>query len=291
MPIQFEGKTVGAININSFQKNAFDEEELRLLEIVAHQIETAINNAQSAEALHKAKEELEIRVEERTRELARINEELKKEIAWRMQAEKQVTKLNKNLERRAVELEAANRELEGEVSVRKSAEGQIKASLKEKEVLLKEIQHRVKNNLQVISSLLDLQTDYVRDKRAFEMFNEAQNRVRSMALIHEAWSQSKDLSRVDFAEYVRNLGTYLFRSYGVKSDRIELKINADNASLSVDNAVQCGLIINELVSNSLKHAFPRRKKGEISVGLHQGNGKSDSPCRATRRVALHSHCQ
>jgi Signal transduction histidine kinase len=112
------------------------------------------------------------------------------------------------LEQRAVELGAANQELESEVLTRKRAEERIKASLKEKEVLLKEIHHRVKNNLQVISSLLDLQTEHVEDEKTLEMFNEAQNRVRSMALIHEILYQSEDLSKINFAEYVRDLGLF-----------------------------------------------------------------------------------
>jgi two-component sensor histidine kinase len=154
-----------------------------------------------------------------------------------------------------------------EIAERKRAEEQIKASLKEKEVLLKEIHHRVKNNLQAISSLLYLQSKGVKDKEALEMFQDGQNRVRSMALIHERLYHSKDLTRVDFAEYVRNLASYLFRSYGVHSNVIQLKVNVEDVFLGIDTAIPCGLITNELISNSLKHAFPGGRGGEIRIEL------------------------
>jgi two-component sensor histidine kinase len=160
-----------------------------------------------------------------------------------------------------------------EIAERKRAEEQIKASLKEKEMLLKEIHHRVKNNLQVISSLLYLQSQNIVDKPLLEMFLDSRNRVRSMALVHERLYQSRDLARVDFAEYIRNLVSYLFRSYEVHSNVIKQKINIADVSLGIDAAVPCGLILNELVSNSLKHAFPDGRVGEIRIGLSSDNGK------------------
>lgn len=154
-----------------------------------------------------------------------------------------------------------------DITTRKRAEEQIKTSLKEKEVLLKEVHHRVKNNLQVISSMLNLQARHVKDQKALEMFRESQDRVRSVALIHEKLYQTKELSRIDFTEYVRNLGANLVRTYGVNPDSIRLQIHADGVLLSVDTAISCGLIINELVSNSLKYAFPAGKDGEIHIKL------------------------
>ncbi|MGH7773414.1 MAG: sensor histidine kinase, partial [Candidatus Binatia bacterium] len=154
-----------------------------------------------------------------------------------------------------------------DITARKRAEEQIKTSLKEKEVLLKEVHHRVKNNLQVISSMLNLQARHVKDQKALEMFRESQDRVRSVALIHEKLYQTKELSRIDFTEYIRNLGTNLVRTYGVNPDSIRLQIHTDGVYLSVDTAISCGLIINELVSNSLKYAFPAGQDGEIHIKL------------------------
>jgi two-component sensor histidine kinase len=154
-----------------------------------------------------------------------------------------------------------------DLTERKRAEEQIKASLQEKEVLLKEIHHRVKNNLQVISSLLYLQSKNIQDRQTLEMFQDSHYRVRAMALVHERLYQSQDLARIDFAEYVRSLANHLFRSYGVNTNVIQLKINVHNVFLGVDMAIPCGLIINELVSNCLKHAFPGGRGGEIQIEL------------------------
>ncbi len=150
---------------------------------------------------------------------------------------------------------------------------EIRQSLKEKEVLLKEIHHRVKNNLQVISSLLYLQSRNVKDKETLGILQDSQSRVRSMALVHERLYQSSDLARVDFAEYIRNLANYLFRSYGVNMNLIQLKIKVGEVLLGVDTAVPCGLILNELVSNSLKHAFPDDRQGEIYIELRADDGQ------------------
>jgi PAS domain S-box-containing protein len=152
-----------------------------------------------------------------------------------------------------------------EEAMRASAE-QLKASLREKESLLKEIHHRVKNNLQVISSLLKLQAAGIRDGSALEMFHESQNRIRSMALIHEKLYQSPDLSRVEFASYVRELLSLLLRSYAARPS-IELNTIIENATLGIELAVPLGLILNELISNCLKHAFPGGRGGRITVEL------------------------
>jgi PAS domain S-box-containing protein len=362
MPVSFQGKTIGALILTSFEKNAFDEEELRLLEIVAQQIIAAIKNARQAESLQESKEELEKRVQERTLELSRKNEELRKEILWRVQAEKAL-RVSEEKYRTLVEhtydliaettidgrflyvspkhkdalgyeaieligtkvfeyiypddlpavmeefakatktissgsavfrfkhkdgnwlwLESTGKpyrtekgEIRGviasrDITERKRVDEQIKESLREKEVLLKEIHHRVKNNLQVISSLINIQSQYTKSRKALEMFNETQNRIRSMALIHEQLYQSNNMAMISFSEYVQNLLANLFYSYDINPDAIKLKVNVDNIFLNIDTAIPCGLIINELVSNSMKHAFPRGRKGEIRVEMLAGNG-------------------
>ncbi|MCT7949572.1 PAS domain S-box protein [Ancylothrix sp. C2] len=152
-----------------------------------------------------------------------------------------------------------------DITERKQAEEQLKASLRDKEVLLKEIHHRVKNNLQVISSLLKLQSRYTQDRTTLDMLRESQNRVKSMALIHEKLYQSTNLASIDFAEYLGNLTSNLLYSYTVDVNAVKLEIKAENASLNIDTAIPCGLLMNELVSNALKHAFPQGRQGKIWV--------------------------
>jgi two-component sensor histidine kinase/DNA-binding response OmpR family regulator len=157
--------------------------------------------------------------------------------------------------------------------VRKRAEKQIWTALQEKEVLLKEIHHRVKNNLQIISSLLDLQSDYIEDEQTRQLFQESRNRVKSMALIHERLYRAQDLAKVDFAEYIQSLARDVFRSYRTHATGIALRVNVEDVFLGVDTAIPCGLMINELVSNALKYAFPDGRGGEICVELFSDNGQ------------------
>jgi len=159
------------------------------------------------------------------------------------------------------------------VTERKQAEDKIKASLREKEVLLKEVHHRVKNNLQIISSLLSLQSQHIKDKESLAMFQESQNRVQSMSLIHEKLYQSKDLSRIDMNEYTKDLTTSLFRSYADRAAAIKLKTKIADLSLDITTAIPYGLIINELTSNALKHGFPDGREGEITIAMHPVNNK------------------
>jgi len=147
----------------------------------------------------------------------------------------------------------------------KLAEERIRSSLAEKEVLLKEVHHRVKNNLQIISSLLDLQSEFITDLQLRGCFLESQNRIRSMALIHERLYGAEDFASIDFEEYVKDLSRSLFESYVVDPRQIYLELDAGKISLDISRAIPCGLIINELVSNSLKHAFPDGRSGEISI--------------------------
>ncbi len=158
-----------------------------------------------------------------------------------------------------------------DITDRKQAEQQIEASLREKEVLLSEIHHRVKNNMQVVTSLLKLQAENIKDKKYADMFKESQDRIKSMALVHEKLYQTKSFADIDLKGYVKSLVTNLFRSYGTKPDKITLRIEVENVSLGLESAIPCGLIINELVSNSMKYAFPEEREGEIRVALNSIN--------------------
>lgn len=164
------------------------------------------------------------------------------------------------------QLMCSNEALNKEIADRKKAEGQALAMLQEKEVLLKEIHHRVKNNLQIISSLLSLQSGSSSEESIAKKFRDSQDRIRTMALIHEKLYRSSDLSHIDFAEYVGSLTTYLARSY-IVGGNIVIDLDIRDISLDIDQAIPCGLIINELVSNSLKYAFPVGQSGRISVSL------------------------
>jgi PAS domain S-box-containing protein len=141
------------------------------------------------------------------------------------------------------------------------------ALLQMEEIRKKEIHHRIKNNLQVISTLLYLESGNFNDEKVIEAFKESQHRVKSMALVHEKLYQSEDMISVDFADYIQNLANYLFGAYSVGDKDISLKLDVDNVFLGMDTAVPLGIIINELVSNALKHAFSDRESGEICICL------------------------
>jgi signal transduction histidine kinase/HPt (histidine-containing phosphotransfer) domain-containing protein len=151
----------------------------------------------------------------------------------------------------------------------RQSENSLSTSLKEKEALLKEVHHRVKNNIQIISSLLNLQTNYISDNTALEIINDSRNRVQSMALIHDKLYRSKDLTNIDFASYVRDLSSYLLHSFALFESLIDITIDIDEIYLSVDTAIPLGLVINELLTNSFKHAFPDARKGEIVISSHK----------------------
>ncbi|HEY3273281.1 MAG TPA: CHASE4 domain-containing protein, partial [Methanocella sp.] len=153
----------------------------------------------------------------------------------------------------------------------KRNEEQIKASLKEKDALLKEIHHRVKNNLQIISSILSLQEARVTDQASRDVLADSRNRIKSMALIHERLYGSNNLSSIDFSEYIASLLSHLSSSYGVNNGRITVRTDIESLSLNIDIAIPLGLMVNEIVTNSFKHAFPGETPGEISVTLHRVN--------------------
>src|SRR5439155_11919629 len=137
-----------------------------------------------------------------------------------------------------------------DITERKNFEEQLARSLKEKELLIKEIHHRVKNNLQVVSSLLKLQSTYIKDNDALEMLLDSQNRVQSMAIVHQKLYQSKDLANIDMRDYIQQLLYHLLNSFKTLSRKVSLTSNVENIKIGVDTAIPCGLIINEIVSNS-----------------------------------------
>jgi len=158
-----------------------------------------------------------------------------------------------------------------DITQRKQAEEKLRASLSEKEVLLKEIHHRVKNNLYVISSLLNIQSTYVEDPEVIEFFQDSKNRIQTMAMIHEQLYQSDDLAQIDFKEYLHRLVNNLLSSYNPDPDRIKAIIDVESLHLDLEIAIPCGLLINELVTNAFKHAFAQKKSGQLTISLHQDN--------------------
>ena len=211
-------------------------------------------------------------------QLEATNLALRNEITQRQLAEEALQRANQELELRVTErtkeLALSNESLQLEIAERKSTEIKLKELLGEKELLLQEIHHRVKNNLQVISSLLDLQSQYIKEKETLEVFRESQKRVKSMALVHEQLYQSKNFRQINFADYLKNLTSYLFNAYPINTDKIKLKLNIEYVNLNINTAIPCGLIICELVSNALKYAFPTSREGTIDIAFYSDSDKN-----------------
>jgi PAS domain S-box-containing protein len=163
--------------------------------------------------------------------------------------------------------QAATLNFANDITERKRAEEAAQASLREKEILLREIHHRVKNNMQIISSLFNLQAGHIKDEDARRMLKEGQLRIRSMALVHEKLYQSHDLAKIDFAGYVRSLADHLFQFFSVEAGRIRLETDMAHVHLDINSAVPCGLLVTELITNALKHAFPGERKGVVGIRL------------------------
>jgi PAS domain S-box-containing protein len=157
------------------------------------------------------------------------------------------------------------------ITEKKHVQQRMEISLKEKEVLLREVHHRVKNNMQVISSILNLQSSYVSDEYALTLLKECQNRIKTMAYIHESLYQNKSFTSVNFSDYVHTLVNNIVQSYSASAEKIKLEMNIEKISLSLDSSIPAGLIINELITNAIKHAFPGNKQGIISFNLRCEN--------------------
>ncbi|MDP3035478.1 MAG: PAS domain S-box protein [Methanobacteriaceae archaeon] len=160
-----------------------------------------------------------------------------------------------------------------DITERKLAEDQLKESLSEKEMLLKEIHHRVKNNLMIISSLLSIQSRFIKDKEALGIFKESQNRAKSMALIHERLYRSTDLKRIDMGDYIRTLSNDLFYAYVTNDQKIQIKLDVEDIMVDINTSIPLGLIINEIITNALKHAFPNEMPGSILISFHRAADK------------------
>lgn len=160
-----------------------------------------------------------------------------------------------------------------EVAARKAAEEKIRASLKEKEILLKEVHHRVKNNMQIISSLLDIQSGMLTDSRMLDIFKDSQNRIQAMAMVHELTYKTPDFTNINIKEYFLNLVEHLQHTYLATNKQINYEIEIDDMNLDIDKIISIGLIVNEIITNSLKHAFPHKDTGTVKFSLKNYEGK------------------
>ncbi|MEX0745233.1 MAG: PAS domain S-box protein [Phycisphaeraceae bacterium] len=201
------------------------------------------------------------------------------DITERKKAEEVLRRSHEQLEasvrERTVQLSEANETLETEVAQRKQAQAKLTTALREKEVLLKEIHHRVKNNFQMISSMLNLQSGNIHDEKVIQVVKEIQSRIRSVSALHEKLYQSSDLAHISAPDYLRDLLAHLFRSYRPRTPWIDLQVDIENIQFDIDTAIPCGLIITELVSNSLKHAFLGTEGGVVRVALKR---QDDGQC-------------
>jgi len=163
-----------------------------------------------------------------------------------------------------------------DITERKQIEEKLRRSLKEKEVLIRELHHRVKNNMQVMLSLLRLQARKIKDKKMAEILRVWQNRLRSIALVHEKLYESENLARIEFGSYIRKLAVSLSHAFEVEESNIRIEMDIESIFLDINTAIPLGLIINELVSNSIKHAFPDDRKGKIRLDFHKNDKNSYS---------------
>jgi two-component sensor histidine kinase len=170
-----------------------------------------------------------------------------------------------------------------DITERKQAEESVRKSLNERELLLREVHHRVRNNLQIMLSLIRLQSRNIKDPNLLDTMGEFQNRIRVMAHVHERMYHTEDISRIDLSEICTFLGTSLFKSYKVDPQHIRLNVEMKDLQISIDSAIPISLIINELVSNSIKHAFPKGATGEITI---EGRREADNLVLSIRDTGI-----
>ena len=215
---------------------------------------------QKAELMARVEYQLELLNLRQT--LEKQNDLLQREINERYKTELSLLDTNERLAN-------VNQSLIAEIENRKQAERKLKQSLEEKELLLKEIHHRVKNNLFIVSSLLESQAEYIDNPQALKMLSNSQNRITSMALIHEQLHSSTSLCQIDFQQYLTTLTDYLIDSY--LTNAMNFSANIQQVYLNIETANSCGLIINELISNAVEHAFKGRNRGNISLDFKQNS--------------------
>ena len=223
------------------------------------------------ESIIQQNEELQKELETKKSTLKRVNLDINKEIAKRTQLENQfhITKdtLQKQLNEKQAKHLKSIKKLESGITELKFKNNEISNLLKEKELILKDVHIHTTKNMQRISSLTSLQSDYIRDQLV-KSFGESQNHIKSVTLIHEKLLESYGQDRINFSEYVKSLIDDLFISHEVDLNRIDKKIQIKNVFLDIDTATSCGLIINELILNSLKHAFPNGRDGMIQIEMY-----------------------
>ena len=229
---------------------------------------------EAKESIIKMKDELQNQLETKKSTLIKLNNDLNTEIAKRVQIENLFNetqeKLKKELNEKQDKHNKAVKKMESEIAEHQMKYNESCKLIKEKDMLLKDVQFRAKKNMQRISSLTGLQSDYIRDQ-IDKRFRDSQNHIKSIALIHEKLYESTDIEKINLADYVKSLVDDLFKSLSVDTNRISMNVQVENVFLDIDTATSCGLIINELVSNSIKHAFPGGNEGTVRIEIFNGD--------------------